>query len=140
MATSKSGKRTAHTIKAQQLNIDEFEAVETQIVSARDELLILVKKSPHDALSKFKLNLVNGLLSRANGLLVTDRPIANFEQFDVDEIPSASDAVIVLGQYLAALENLRARNIKANRYGQWYWVIDGEISERRTYGPRSLDK
>jgi hypothetical protein len=140
MVTSKSTQRSANAATVQQLDIDEFEAVETQIVSARDELLVLVKKSPHDILSKFKLGLVNGLLGRANALLVTERPVADFEKFEVDEIPSASDAVIVLGQYLAALENLRAKNIKQKNAYSWYWAIDGMISERRTYGPRSLDK
>ena len=137
MAISQS--RSSRTPKRQQLDVDEFEAVETQIRSARDELLVLVKKSPHDPLSKFKLSLINSLIARANKLLGSERPLAGFEQFDSEQIPSASDAVIVLGQYLAALENLRVRNIKM-KSGWWFWLLDGVISDRRTYGPRSLEK
>ena len=121
------------------LDIDEFEAVEAQITSARDEFLVLVKKSPHDALSKFKLDIVNMLLNRANELLANERPISDFDQFDNDTLPSVSDTVMVFGQYLAALENLRVKNIQAKNMW-WYWTSDGERTERRTYPPRKLAK
>lgn len=139
MAASKKTPTRPRAAMPRQLDIDEFEAVDAQITSARDELLVLVKKSPHDPLSKFKLSLVNGLIARANALLVSEKPLADFEQFDTEQIPSASDAVIVLGQYLAALENLRARNI-TSKHGAWYWAIGGVISERRTYIPRKLER
>ena len=120
------------------MNIDEFEAVEAQLSSAREELLVLVKKSPHDALSPFKLSLVNGLLRRANALLATDeRPLASFDQFDSDTLPSNSDVVIVLAQYLAALENLRVKHIVWTR-GGWYWQERKGEPSRRTYAPRKL--
>lgn len=120
------------------MNIDEFEAVEAQLSSVREELLVLVKKSPHDALSAFKLSLVNGLLRRANTLLAAgDRPLAGFEQFDAVALPSSSDVVIVLGQYLAALENLRARHVVL-KLGHWYWQVRGKDTSRRTYAPRKL--
>jgi len=120
------------------MNIDEFEAVEAQLSSVREELLVLVKKSPHDALSAFKLSLVNGLLRRANALLgAGERPLASFDQFEADTLPSCSDVVIVLGQYLAALENLRARNVVL-KHGHWYWQVRGKETSRRTYAPRKL--
>lgn len=120
------------------MNIDEFEAVEAQLSSAREELLVLVKKSPHDALSAFKLSLVNGLLRRANNLLAAnERPLASFEQFDADALPSNSDVVIVLAQYLAALENLRVKHVVLE-FGSWYWQPRGEGASRRTYPPRKL--
>jgi hypothetical protein len=120
------------------MNADEFEAVEAQLSSAREELLVLVKKSPHDALSPFKLSLVNGLLRRANSLLATDeRPLASFDQFDSDTLPSNSDVVIVLAQYLAALENLRVKHIVFTR-GFWYWREREVEPSRRTYAPRKL--
>jgi hypothetical protein len=120
------------------MNIDEFEAVEAQVSAAREELLVLVKKNPHDALSKFKLSLVNGLLRRANALLAEDeRPLADFSEFDADELPSNSDVVVVLAQYLAALENLRVKHIQYSR-GEWSWVSDGTRGAGRTYPPRKL--
>jgi len=130
-----------HARNAATVDVDEFEAVEAQIGSARDELLVLVKKSPHDALSKFKLIVVNMLLNRANELLADERPISDFVQFDSDSLPSVSDTVFVFGQYLAALENLRVKNIRQNdRNMRWYWMMSGERTERLTYPPRKLSK
>ena len=100
---------------------------------------MLVKKSPHDALSKFKLSVVNGLLVRANTLLGDERPMSDFEQFDAETLPSASDTAMVLGQYLAALENLRVKQIK-QKHGYWYWAENGQPGDRSTYPPRKLEK
>lgn len=119
--------------------VDEFEAVETQIASARDEILVLVKKAPHDALSEFKLGVVNGLLLRANALLDEQRPMAGFDQFDAAALPSVSDVAMVFGQYLAALENLRVRHIQ-QKAGYWYWAPAGDLTARRTYSPRKLER
>ncbi len=139
METSKHPPPRSRTGKPKEFNIDEFEAVEAQIDSARAELLVLVKKSPHDALSKFKLSVVNGLLLRANALLGDERPMADFEQFGTEALPSASDTAMVLGQYLAALENLRVKHIK-QKFGSWYWAENGQPGELRTYAPRKLEK
>jgi hypothetical protein len=122
-----------------EFNIDESEAVESQIASARDEILVLVKKAPHDALSKFKLTVVNALLARANALLVERRPMQGFDAFDVEVLPSVSDVAMVCGQYLATLENLRVHNIVQDLVA-WYWAPDGAKTKRRTYPPRKLER
>lgn len=134
-----SSKRTRKPGGGREFDIDEFEAVEAQIASARDEILVLVKKSPHDALSKFKLGVVNALLLRANGLLADERPMDAFDQFDPEALPSVSDVAMVFGQYLAALENLRVRHVQ-QKSGYWYWAPEGEITSRRTYPPRKLER
>jgi hypothetical protein len=137
MATSKRTRKPNGGRR--EFDIDEFEAVDAQIASARDEILVLVKKSPHDAVSKFKLGVVNALLLRANGLLADERPMEGFDQFDPETLPSVSDVAMVFGQYLAALENLRARHVQ-QKTGYWYWAPDGDITSRRTYSPRKLER
>jgi hypothetical protein len=139
MVPSKLPPQRNQATSSQQFDIDEFEAVESQIASAREEILVLVKKSPHDALRKFKLSVVNGLLLRANRLLIDDRPLSGFEQFDTEVLPSASDVAMVLGQHLAALENLRVKHIRQDRSLHWYWIQADDTSQRRTYPPRKLD-
>lgn len=136
MASSKRTKKAGGRLE---FDIDEFEAVEAGIASARDEILVLVRKSPHDALSKFKLGVVNALLLRANGLLADDCPMDAFDQFDLEALPSVSDVAMVFGQYLAALENLRGRHVQ-QKSGYWYWAPEGELTGRRTYPPRKLER
>jgi len=48
--------------------IDEFEALQGQLQAFHEEMASLVKKSPNDALNKFKLGLVNSVLKKANAL------------------------------------------------------------------------
>jgi hypothetical protein len=118
-------------------DIDEFEAIEPQLAAMREELLVLVKKSPHDSLSPFKLNVVNGLIRRANVLLEDqERPMSDFTEFGADSLPSSSDVVIVIAQYLAALENYRAKRIYESGY-DWHWNSDDK-QLRQTYKPRKL--
>lgn len=50
-------------------DVDEFEKLSVQLQSIYDELSILSKKSPNDAVNKFKLNFINKLLNNSNELL-----------------------------------------------------------------------
>ena len=120
-------------------DVEEFEAVKSQLNAAREEVLVLVKKNPHDALSTFKLGVVNGLLRRANAFLGdSERPMADFTEFSGEAMPSTSDAVLVIGQYLIALENFRAKRISEDRLGQWYWLGKDGKHLAETYPPKRL--
>lgn len=44
-------------------DVDEFEKLSVQLQSIYDELSILSKESPNDAVNKFKLNFINKLLN-----------------------------------------------------------------------------
>jgi hypothetical protein len=120
--------------------IDEFELLQGQLQSFSDDLNTLAKKSPHDELNKFKLGLVNSVLQKANTFLGnTRKPFADFEQFEDASIPSNSDVLVMVSQYLSAFEKLRTENITWTSTG-WFWVIDGERdSSRRTAPPKNLD-
>jgi hypothetical protein len=102
--------------------IDEFERLQGQLQSLYDEMNMLAKKSPNDALNKFKLRLVNSVLVKANTFLGNDKkPFGDFEQFDDTTLASTSDVLILVAQYLAAFEKLRAENIRTDGLGTWYW-------------------
>src|SRR5688572_3115846 len=102
--------------------ISDFEALQGQLQSFHQELTTLTKKSPNDALNKFKLNLINSALKRANTFLGKGRrPFADFEQFDEAVLPSNSDVLMIVSQYLSAFEKLRADNARMH-YDSWYWI------------------
>ena len=117
-----------------------FEKIHVQMKSLHTEIGALSKKSPNDAVNKFKLKLINGLLQAGNELLNTEyKPLAGFDQFDVDDIPTNSDVTVVLAQYLNCLEKLRADNIRRELgINRWYWNVDGEMSDIQTAPPRKL--
>jgi hypothetical protein len=117
--------------------IDEFEALQGQLHAFHTEMNTLVKKNPNDALNKFKLGLVNSVLKKSNVFLGKNRlPFAEFESFDEADVPSTSDVLVIVSQYLTAFEKLRSENIY-KKYSSWYW--DGE-DEIPTGPPKKLDQ
>lgn len=119
--------------------VDEFDLVEGQLARFHEEMASLVKGKANDALNTFKLGLLNNLLGRANSLLGTKyEAVAGFRQFDLSQLPSTSDAIVVISQYLGALEKFRADNIVQSVGSVWYWVIEGKESTVRAVPPKRL--
>jgi hypothetical protein len=121
--------------------VDDFEKIQGQLQSFHQELTGLSKKNPHDGLNTFKLGLMNSLLRRANDLLDGRRPFDDFQQFDESAVPSNSDVLLIVSQYLSALEKLRSDNICMEPGGEWYWELEGKSSQDdryRTGPPRKI--
>ena len=107
-----------------QKSIEDFEKLYVQIVGVKAELDLLSKKAPNDSVNKFKLSFVNQLLESANKLLQSEYlPFSTFTLFDVETMPSNSDAVFILNQYIKCLNRLKLDNTKQNM-GQWLWQLE----------------
>lgn len=118
--------------------IFKFEKIQGQIEGIYKEIGLLSKKSPNDAVNKFKLKFINQMLEEANSLLSGDyKPLEGFDTFDEDELPTNSDVTMIFEQYLNCLEKLRSDNIVLD-FSTWYWLIDGEQSEIKTFAPKKL--
>ncbi len=122
-------------------DVDTFEKLVGQIQSIYDELSLLSKKSPNDALNKFKLKFVNKLLQDSNLFLRESyKPFADFDIFDEDQLPTNSDVVFILTQYLQCFEKFRADNVEYS-VGRWYWTIEtnkGAKERIETVRPKRL--
>jgi hypothetical protein len=91
---------------------------------------ILSKKSPNDAVNKFKLKFINQQLNESNTLLAARyRPFDDFAVFSEDEVPQNSDVVFILSQYLQCMEKLRGDYVVA-RNGVWYWRVRGGENDK----------
>lgn len=116
-------------------DIRKFEKLKTQIEEMYKEISLLSKKSPDSAINQFKLKFVNKLIVTANELLVGKyKPFEEFDSFNEDELPTNSDIVMIISQYIECLEKLKLENVTALS-GIWYWVIDGKTSKIRTTRP-----
>jgi len=105
-------------------DVDKFEKLARQVLGLYEEMSILSKKSPNDAVNKFKLKFINRQLSESNTLLGPRyRPFDDFEVFDEDEVPQNSDVVFILSQYLQCMEKLRGDYVVV-RNGTWYWKVE----------------
>jgi hypothetical protein len=112
----------------------EFEKLEQQLHSFLEEISELSKKKPNDGLNKFKLKFINLTLDGLNKLLAEHRPFAEFETFNVDDLPTNSDVVVILAQYAAATYNFRRDHTAEENY-KWHWILRGKCSELITERP-----
>src|SRR5436309_942771 len=83
-----------------------------QLKNLHEEMSVLTKKAPNDAVNTFKINLINSALEKCNAILgKKHRPFEDFQQFDSDNLPSNSDATLIISQYMRAFEQFRTENI-----------------------------
>lgn len=119
--------------------VDQFEKMVAQVTALHTEIGALAKKSPNDAVNQFKLKFINQVLQSANTLISHNyKPFTDFEQFDIDAVPTNSDVTFMLAQYMNCLEKMRSDNITQGRALKWFWLIDGEISDIPTHSPSKL--
>lgn len=64
----------------------------------------LSDKRPNDSVNKFKIEIINKLIEETKEVLHGAEPVPGFTQFDVDELPSNSDVLIVLSLYQDLLQ------------------------------------
>ncbi len=115
----------------------EFEKLEQQLHSFLDEMSELSRKKPNDPVNKFKLKFLNTTLDSINKIITGYRPFQDFEQFDVDSLPSNSDVVVILSQYAGAVLRYRTENTRYER-GNWYWIVKGKTSALKTRRPEAF--
>lgn len=107
-------------------DVDNFEKIFGQLNSVYEEISLLSKKNPNDAVNKFKLKFINKLIADSNDFLTDKyRPFDDFDSFDEDDIPKNGDVVLILSQYLQCFEKLRADNVVIRNAGIWYWRVKG---------------
>lgn len=83
----------------------EFRKVQEQIEALHSEIDKLAKKDPNGAINKFKLAFINEVLTKANAILTEEYlPFAQFRTFDVESVPSNSDVLLVLSQYMSSFQ------------------------------------
>lgn len=117
-----------------------FERINGQLEGIHEEISILSKRNPDGKINTFKIQFINKIIEQANGILQTKYlPLESFTQFDVDMLPSNSDVVFILSQYLNCMEQLRTENIKTDGFG-WHWCINGKDSDVETAPPQKLKK
>lgn len=116
-------------------DIEVFEKAHIQIKDIYLELCILSKKTPDGAINKFKLKYVNQILEIFNKLLgMAYVPFSDFSLFDEDEMPTNSDVVFIVSQYIKCVEKYKFDNIQVLS-GKWYWCLEDSKKSIETTSP-----
>jgi hypothetical protein len=119
--------------------VEQLERVIGQITALHREINVAGKKSTTDAVNAFKLKFINTILSDANNLLGSHRPLADFEQFADESLPSNSDVTFILAQYAESLDLLRSRNIAKDWRG-WHYIVEDSSEIIFTSPPGALKR
>jgi hypothetical protein len=78
------------------------------------------KKKPDDALNAFKVKNVNRILIQLKEFLKTEPTVIFLDLLDEDTLPTNSDAILIIGQFKASMDNYR-KKYKSN-YNRWKTV------------------
>ncbi|MCY4420286.1 MAG: hypothetical protein OXC42_03415 [Gammaproteobacteria bacterium] len=109
-------------------DIECLEKTLGQLTAIHREMSLLSKKSPNDAVNKFKLGRINQALEAANNVLGSRyTPVEGFKKFEEDDAPSNSDVVFVLAQYLEEVQRYKADNTVIHNFKNVY-VLNGKPS------------
>lgn len=108
-------------MKAKDVNF--FEKVKAQLQKLQTEVSALSKSKPDNPINKFKLTFINEKLAEANTILTGEfKPFKDFALFNVDELPTNSDVVMMVSQYLDCLEAWRCAHIEYSEMKyKWLW-------------------
>lgn len=118
-------------------DVDVFEKLSGQLLSVYEEVSLLSKKNPNDAVNKFKLQLINKLIDDSNIFLTKSyKPFDDFNNFNEDDMPQNSDIVFILSQYIQCFEKYRSDNVR-QELGTWYWILNNG-GKMRTVKPQRL--
>ena len=102
-------------------DVDFFEKVRAQLHQLQTEVSALSKSKPDNPINKFKLTFINEKLVEANTILTGEfKPFNDFALFNFDELPTNSDVVMILSQYLDCLEAWRCAHIEYTDF-KWLW-------------------
>ena len=120
--------------------VDRFEKLKAQLDSLYQEMSMLAKKSPDGATNAFKIRFVNDTLKQCNDLFGAKyRPFEDFAEFATDELPTNSDVIFIVSQYLECAEKLRADNVWQVSFNEWNWVVRGSSEKVRTSPPKKIN-
>lgn len=90
--------------------------------SMYDEFKELSKKKPEAALGKGKVKIVNRLLERVCDVLAGEASMDFLDMLDEDDIPQNSDVVLMLSQYVAAMNAFKEKYYGYNG-SEYAWFL-----------------
>ena len=89
--------------------VDKFERLSPLIDSIYEEMKEFSKKKPDELLNPLKVKMINKILTQVKDFLARDPNIEFLELLDDSSLPSNSDAVLIIGQFRAILNQFKSR-------------------------------
>jgi hypothetical protein len=110
--------------------VKRFEFLAPMLDSALSEMREFSKKKQDGIVGEMKIKIVNRLLTEIKGILAKEESVAYLDLLSEEQLPQNSDAVLVLGQFRAAMDNFSRRHHRTVNYtSTWItqeWIADNE--------------
>ncbi|MEO3781739.1 hypothetical protein ABGB12_00265 [Actinocorallia sp. B10E7] len=100
-----------------------YDRLVPMLVAAHREMTELSKKKQDGIVNTLKIKMLNRLLNELSKVIENDPSFAFVDMLDEETLPQNSDAVLVLSQWQAAL----------NQYKDRHYGYDSSIHERRWF-------
>ena len=91
-------------------DVERYDELLSKLESIRNDVAALSSKKPSDQLNKFKIKYVNDVLTKVNVLIGDDKPYADFEIFDEVDLPTNSDALMIINLYINGMKRFKLHN------------------------------
>lgn len=90
--------------------VEKFDMLQPMLESFLTEVRELSKKRPDGPLNEVKIKMINRILVQIKEALSTDASVEYLDLLDEEILPQNSDAVLILGQYSAAMQQFKAKH------------------------------
>lgn len=110
--TNKPKKTTEEQVKV-------YETISPLLKAAFDEVKEFSKKKQEELLNVKKVKMINRLLEKAKEVLKNEPSYDYLDMLDESELPSNSDVVLIMSQYISAMNSFRH-----DHYRNSAWDID----------------
>jgi len=108
--------------------VEKFQMLNELADSIYIEMKEFSKKKPDDVLNAFKVKTLNRVLTQLKDFLKDEPTVSFLDLLDEETLPSNSDAILIIGQFKAAMENFKKKN--TTRYNNWK-TIENPLGRRR---------
>jgi hypothetical protein len=96
--------------------VKKYNYLSLMLDSALSEMRDFAKKKQDGILSDTKIKILNRLLTDLRQILVSEESVNYLDPLDEEKLPQNSDAVLILGQYRAAMNSFENRHHKTINY------------------------
>jgi len=100
-----------------------YETISPLLDSAFNEIKEFSKKKQDEPLNLKKVKKINRLLEKAKVVLKCEPTVEYLDMLDEDDLPSNSDAVLTMSQFISAMRKFRKDHYHSN---EWDFDLGGD--------------
>lgn len=109
--------------------VESFERLSPLLESIFNEIKELSKKKPDGPLNQLKVKMINRVLGQVKEFLFTEPNIEFLNVLDDETLPTNSDAVLIIGQFRAVLNQFKSKFYGwDSKHGESRWLTKGNSS------------